>query len=146
MTDEKKYLPNWEQAKVHGEASRVGFYDQLDNDMCPCCQQKIHKKLIPIGENTKSLEFLGFGFPLFYMFIRNCIILLILLIISNNFISLYISVNDGNEYCNSRSVTPALPVTPTTHFLFNRQLLIWRKNRLRILSCISHASAVTSCC
>jgi hypothetical protein len=50
------------------------------------------------------------------MFIRNCIILLILLIISNNFISLYISISDGNAYCNS---LPAKAETPA-HFLSSR--------------------------
>ena len=31
-------------------------------------------------ENSKGLEFLGFGFPLFYTFLKNCIILLLSLI------------------------------------------------------------------
>lgn len=101
VIDPTKYLPDWKEAEIHGQASRVGFYDEMSTNLCGCCKQKVQKEEIPICENTKSLEFLGFGFPLFYMFIRNCIILLILLIISNNFISLFISIHDGNDYCGS---------------------------------------------
>jgi hypothetical protein len=97
--DESRLLPDWKQAEVHGRASKVGTYDEGSGDVCDCCQEKVHKEEIPLCENTKTLEFLGFGFPLFYMFIRNCIILLLLLIISNNLISIFISVTDGQKYC-----------------------------------------------
>ena len=39
------------------------------------------------------------------MFIRNCILLLVLLIVSNNLISVYISVEDGNNYCKTHPAT-----------------------------------------
>ena len=90
----------------------------------------MNKEEIPLCENTKSLEFLGFGFPLFYMFLRNCILLLVLLIISNNLIILFISVTDGQHYCDHQpakaahfQLTPPLnhlATTPNTHLLFGR--------------------------
>lgn len=54
------------------------------------------------------------------MFIRNCLILLILLIISNNFISLIISIKDGTEYCNSHPVAAHSPETSPHHFMSTR--------------------------
>lgn len=54
------------------------------------------------------------------MFIRNCLILLILLIISNNFISLIISIKDGTEYCNSHPVSAHSPETAPHHFMSTR--------------------------
>lgn len=26
--DESKFLPNWKEAEVHGQASKVGFYEE----------------------------------------------------------------------------------------------------------------------
>jgi hypothetical protein len=66
------------------------------------------------------LEFLGFGFPLFYMFIRNCILLLVLLIVSNNLVSLYISVQDGTNFCNAHPATPKVAEPAARHFLASR--------------------------
>ncbi len=106
MFDSSKYEPNWKEAELHGKAARVGFFDENSKDICHCCHQKTEKREIPLCENTKSLEFLGFGFPLFYMFIRNCIILLLLLIISNSLISLVTAVNDGTEYCKAHPPSP----------------------------------------
>ncbi len=54
------------------------------------------------------------------MFIRNCILLLILLIISNNLISLYISVQDGTKFCNSHPPAHSTPHSAHTHFLSSR--------------------------
>jgi len=119
--EESKLLPDWNKAEIHGKASKVGAYDEESREVCHCCQQKVHKQDIPLCENTKTLEFLGFGFPLFYMFIRNCIILLLLLIVSNNLISLFISVQDGRNYCSTHQaghhVAKHSPVPEHHHLL-----------------------------
>jgi hypothetical protein len=42
--DESKYLPNWKEADIHGQASKVGFYDESSHNVCRCCQQKVEKR------------------------------------------------------------------------------------------------------
>jgi hypothetical protein len=44
---------------------------------------------VPLCENSKELEFLGFGFPLYFVFLKYSIILLVLQIASSNALSLY---------------------------------------------------------
>lgn len=93
-THKDPYVPDWEEAKIHGKAANVGYYDELSTNVCHCCNQHIDKTEIPICDTTKSLEFLGFGFPLFYMFIRNCILLLILMICVSNILALVEATNE----------------------------------------------------
>lgn len=54
------------------------------------------------------------------MFIRNCILLLVLLIVSNNLISIFISVQDGNNYCNAHPAGKEVAAHSPHHFLAHR--------------------------
>lgn len=71
--------PDWTFATNHGLASRAGLVngDREDsmsdveivgdrNLICKCCYEHVNKTPVPLWENSKELEFLGFGFPLFY--------------------------------------------------------------------------------
>lgn len=94
--------PDWRFAELHGMASRTGYnkYDQNDNDgiiICRCCLNIVHQKQVPLCVHSKELEFLGFGFPLFYAFVKNCILLLIVMIFSYNAISLFTGIRNNNE-------------------------------------------------
>ena len=98
--------PDWDLATKHGKASMIGGYPaQTSEDggsptLCPCCLQLVEKTSIPISVNSKELEFLGFGFPLFYSFLKNCMILLIILICSYNAISLKKAVDANYSFCH----------------------------------------------
>lgn len=82
--------PDWELAALHGQSSKAGkLHENISRQdllACKCCFNIVHKDPIPICENAKELEFLGFGFPLFYSFMKDCIILLIILISSYSII------------------------------------------------------------
>ena len=95
-----KYLPDWDKAAIHRLASRIGTYHEDDKEICHCCHEPINKEKIPLCQDSKTLEFIGFGFPLFYMFLRNCIVLLFLLITTEGIISTYISVREGAKFCS----------------------------------------------
>jgi len=43
MESHNKYLPNWQEAEIHGKASRIGTYDELHGEVCSCCKQKVNK-------------------------------------------------------------------------------------------------------
>ena len=95
--------PDWEQAGRHGLASRAGL--SMDGAtinstlLCRCCFSVVYKDPVPMCENSKSLEFLGFGFPLFYAFLKNCIILLISLICTYSSFALKSAITYNWIFC-----------------------------------------------
>lgn len=97
--------PDWELATKHGNASSIGYPnltsgENLSGTLCPCCLHLLEKTPIPISVNSKELEFLGFGFPLFYSFLKNCMILMILLICSYNALELKKAIDTNHDICH----------------------------------------------
>lgn len=105
--DEYLMPPNWTVAEDHGKAVRSGRLSHnitqekqspFSTDViCPCCFKYIDKDPIPYCEDAKDLAYLGVGFPLFYNFIRLCLLLLFSLIIDNCVMS--IAMNLEENYC-----------------------------------------------
>lgn len=95
--------PDWIQAERHAMASRAGHPTkdpQLGSTvLCKCCFNHIHKDPAPLCENSKELEFLGFGYPLFYTFLKNCIMLLICLICTYSAYALKNAITYNYNYC-----------------------------------------------
>lgn len=82
--------PDWEFALMHGEASKVGIRSKNKKILvCRCCLNAVFKDRLPLCENSKELELIGFGFPLYYVFFKYCILLLLLLICTYSAISLF---------------------------------------------------------
>ena len=88
-----KIPPDWDVAHNHYLARRTGpdvdrkTHDGESNtqylitrlvNLCPCCGFEIERENLPFPTSIISLSFLGAGFPLFYNFIRYCIIILFL--------------------------------------------------------------------
>lgn len=100
-----KLNPDWQAAELHGISTYPGIINQdkskNSNIICPCCLNAIHKDQAPLCENSKELEFLGFGFPLFYVFLKYCIILLLVSITSYNGIALYWAITESEATCQS---------------------------------------------
>lgn len=102
--------PDWEFATKHGKASltgtaSIGKSKISKSEICPCCFQFVYKDPVPICTNPKELEFLGFGFPLFYIFLKNCMILLLIAICSYNAISLKKAFDTNYTLCHEQSST-----------------------------------------
>lgn len=55
---------------------------------------------MPLCENTKELDFLGFGFPLYFIFNKYNIILLLLQITSYSALSLYWAYHANHDLCD----------------------------------------------
>jgi hypothetical protein len=55
----------------------------------------IEKESVGYCENTKELAFLGEGFPLFYNFLRYCIVMLATLILDDGIIGVLLSLNEN---------------------------------------------------
>lgn len=103
----QKLGPNWELAELHGMATMPGIVQsssQYEEELCPCCYNTIYKDKAPLCDNSKQLEFLGFGFPLYFVFIKYCIVLLLILIASYNFITLYWAIIFSNALCATQSI------------------------------------------
>jgi hypothetical protein len=50
--------------------------------------------------HAKELEFLGFGFPLWFTFLKYCAILVLMLIVSESFVSVYKAIQNNKEFCS----------------------------------------------
>ncbi|CAD8188436.1 unnamed protein product [Paramecium octaurelia] len=103
---------DWNVARKHALARRTApdtkvHHDDDDDEepkkpeTCPCCGFEIERKEIPYCDDIKSLKFLGAGFPLFYNFLKFCILLLCLqsLVAIFNVLSNY----DG-EFCQQQTL------------------------------------------
>ena len=55
----------------------------------------VHKEQVSLNIHSKELEFLGFGFPLWYSFLKNCAMLLMIIVITQSTFSLYIAVKNN---------------------------------------------------
>lgn len=68
-------------------------------EVCECCQNPIQQQPISLGANVKNLHFLGFGVPLFYHFLQGCIILNLLLIVTDHLASLVTAHTYSSKLC-----------------------------------------------
>ena len=105
--DIEKYLemnilnPDWEFAARHGQASKPGRVEEGEEDRqeCICCLKQINKSPIPLCENSKELEFLGLGFPLYFIFLKYAIVILLLQILNYSVMDLYFAVIENEGFC-----------------------------------------------
>lgn len=66
-------------------------------ETCPCCGFEIERKIIGYWEPPNSLSFLGSGFPLFYNFMKFCILILLVQLCIKQFYNIY--TNYHGTYC-----------------------------------------------
>lgn len=103
--------PDWKLATNHGIANRAGkplYGRERKNSVfiCRCCYLPINKEDPPLCAHSKELEFLGFGFPLFYQFLKMCILLLFLSIASYNAMSLRQALESNFNFCHVKHDLP----------------------------------------
>lgn len=90
----KESLKNetWNKSKIHSKASKVGIlHNSPTYTVCECCDQPIDKVPIEIFEHTKEFEVYGFGYSLWFSFLKYCIFLVIVLIASKTASELYMA-------------------------------------------------------
>ena len=66
-----------QQAETHAKARRVSKHSKI-SELCPCCNMPIDNEQISICCNDNELAFLGYGFSLYFFFLK-CVIVLILI-------------------------------------------------------------------
>lgn len=120
MLDLDRIGPNWKFAADHGQACTPGrpirqptSTTSIDSspttkqnnhakghNLCECCLNIIQKEPIPLCDNSKELEFLGFGFPLYFIFTKYAIILLMLQIVTYSALSICWALNTSVDICD----------------------------------------------
>lgn len=65
-------------------------------EACPCCYGYIEKEQVGYCQNTRELAFLGEGFPLFFNFLRYCLVMLVALILDDAIIGVLISFSENH--------------------------------------------------
>jgi hypothetical protein len=69
---------------VHAKAVSVGKPNHGSHrEVCDCCNNVVDREPMDLGTNIKNLSFLGFGIPLYFLFLQYCIILNLLLVVTD---------------------------------------------------------------
>ncbi|CAI2384085.1 unnamed protein product [Moneuplotes crassus] len=109
--DLEKIPPNFEDARIHQNAQRVKNLDSNKDNKgkiqdkryyCQCCKMPTTntQPLYPLCQDTKILEDLGIGYPLYFLFKKyiGCIYAVIVLCISVVGLVLYSNPDNGEEW------------------------------------------------
>ncbi|CAK58393.1 unnamed protein product (macronuclear) [Paramecium tetraurelia] len=97
--------PNFELAELHSQAWNVGTtklsksqkrklqrhqsstqqnnQDDLIGKICDCCARQVPNHLLSIGCNNKDYSFLGAGMPLYFEYIKSCILMLLIMFVTS---------------------------------------------------------------
>ena len=67
-------------------------------DTCPCCGFEVDRDQIPYCSDPMALSFLGSGFTLFYNYLRYCILILFITLLTKQLYNLY--TNYQGSYCS----------------------------------------------
>jgi hypothetical protein len=86
---------DWSLAEAHAKAVLPGKHIPHKNEACPCCMGYIEKEPVGYCENSKELAFLGEGFPLFYNFLKFCMVMLAALLLDDALIAVLLSVSEN---------------------------------------------------
>lgn len=90
---------DWKFAHQHGQSTKPGLKNSRGQFQCICCLRSVNKEPIPLCENSKQLQFLGYGFPLYFIFLKYAMIILFLETINYSIINLYKAVNQNYDFC-----------------------------------------------
>ena len=108
-------LPNWQAAGRHAKAANIGKKSTQNpslKDYCECCNSPVQKEPIRLGQHVKELNFLGFGVPLFYLFLQCCIILNLLLIVTDSIYIISKSAINSAARCQNYHKTAQARLKP----------------------------------
>ncbi|EWS72684.1 kinase domain protein (macronuclear) [Tetrahymena thermophila SB210] len=85
--DGQKIPPDFDKAAEHRLANQVGpekDINQIQEDetieYCECCARQIQRHQLKLRCNIYELSFLGSGYPLYFFFIKQCIVMLSLVL------------------------------------------------------------------
>lgn len=78
-------------AMNHGKAKKVYKYVLVENaeeegkNVCPCCSTPIDGEKIPVSAPLSEIYHLGPGYPMYFLFIKSCIMMFSLIMILSGF-------------------------------------------------------------
>ncbi|CAD8048026.1 unnamed protein product [Paramecium sonneborni] len=95
---------NWDIARKHALSRKTTREKQKDPtktlsvETCPCCGFEVDREQIPYCSDPMALSFLGSGFTLFYNYLRYCILILFITLLTKQLYNLY--TNYQGSYCS----------------------------------------------
>ena len=75
----------------------------LELEFCECCARQVNKKILSLNCDTNDISFLGSGFPLYFVFIKFTIILLILMLLAGGLYRILTDSLNGSDCTNLQS-------------------------------------------
>ena len=91
--------PDWEFAEKHGDASRPNRSFGANYEECICCLHRLSKVPLPLCENSKELEFLSYGYPLYFIFLKYMLMFLVLHMLNYSILELYNAIESNYDFC-----------------------------------------------
>jgi hypothetical protein len=71
------------------------------------------KKVFDLKIHIKKLEVFGHGYPLYFSFLKYCIVLILVLIVSRTGVSTYMAIKENYKFCTED--TPSSNKTKSHH-------------------------------
>ncbi len=81
----------------------VGRDSTVDTEKCGCCARTINRIPIRVLGNQMDLAFLGSGIPLYFSFIKWCIILLMVIFVTSGDYNILTNLYYGKDCINRES-------------------------------------------
>ena len=96
--------PDWAAAENHGKARRPGIASAANSAFCQCCFNPIQKEPIPLCDNSKVLSNLGYGYPLYFIFVKYLIALMLLELLSYSGVGIIYALDSSYAICERGGV------------------------------------------
>lgn len=65
--------------------------------LCKCCGRSVNKDHFELGCDLKDFSFLGSGYPLYFVFIQSCILIMVLFLITSGLFSIVTNKHHGEK-------------------------------------------------
>jgi hypothetical protein len=90
----RQYRWSYAEAHQHRQANRIFKGKGKDDELCECCHRRIGGEPVELdcNINPKQLSFLGPGVPLFFLFLRCTMVLLLLMAVIFSAFCLYSNI------------------------------------------------------
>ncbi|EGR30034.1 phage head-tail family protein, putative, partial [Ichthyophthirius multifiliis] len=118
---DEKIPPDFNQAQKHFLANQVGMekdIDQLQNiEYCVCCARQIQKNKLNLNCDLEKLSFLGSGFPSYFVYIKQCGILLLFLLGISGIFNVASNILGSQKCQKSRQAQPTRVVCQESNWV-----------------------------
>ena len=79
--------------------------DDQDLEFCECCARSVNQRILSINCDTNDISFLGSGYPLYFVYIKFSVFLLISMSVTNGLYRIITNSENGSDCKNDDTST-----------------------------------------